>query len=251
MVSTAAEAGFGAVGLRLEPAIPEEARFPMLGGAAMMKETKRRLRDTGLRVLDAEVFRLISGQSFNRYRPALEACAELGVSELLTTCNIKDRSEAADLLTEACDVANEYGLNINIEFMPWQALNDLKTAIELLRSVDRENGVLLVDTLHVHRSNVPLEELAAVDPARMRYIQICDATTPPPDFDTMLFQARFERLMPGDGVIPLQSYLEVLPKTLPVSAEVPMRTRLAEIGPLALAKEAYVKTRQALDQADW
>lgn len=251
LVDIAASAGFGAVGMRLEPAMAEEARFPMLAGSPMLKETKRRLKDTGLKVLDAEVFRLIPGLSFDRYRPALEACAELGVGDLLTTCNVPDLSEAVDLLVEACDIAGQYGLNLNIEFMPWLAVNDIRKALRLILEANRKNAAILVDTMHVHRSNVPSEELAAIEPRHMRYIQICDATPPPGDFDTMLFQARFERLMPGDGVIPLQSYLEVLPKSLPVSAETPMRTRLAKIGPLALAKEAYAKTRKVLDDAGW
>lgn len=251
VVEAAAFAGFDAVGLRLEPATPSEERFPMLGRAAMMRETKARLAATGLKVLDIEVFRLASGMSFARYLPALEAAAELGATELLTTCDVADESEACDLLSEACQIAGRLGLFVNLEFMPWQAVNDLAKATSLVSRVNDSHGVLLVDTLHVHRSKVGLDELEAIKPTTIRYIQLCDAPVPPPDFETMLFQARFERALPGQGVIPLKAYLERLPKGIPVSAEIPMRKQLEQSGPKAFAIEVAKSCRGALRTAGW
>jgi hypothetical protein len=73
MMEAAAAAGFDAVGLRFEPATPEEERFPMLCGSTMMRETLALLKATGLSVLDVEVFRLTSGMSFD-YRDVRRPC---------------------------------------------------------------------------------------------------------------------------------------------------------------------------------
>lgn len=251
LVEAAASAGFDAVGLRLEPATPQDTRFPMQSGSPMMRETKARLADTGLKVLDIEVFRLVSGMSFERYLPALEAAAELGGIDLLTTCDVADEAEAVDLMSEACRITAPLGLFVNLEFMPWIAVNDLARARSIVAKVNDPNGVFLLDTLHIHRSKVPVDQLSAVRSGETRYIQLCDATIPPLDFETMLFQARFERLMPGEGVIPISDYLARLPKGMPVSAEVPMRGRMQEVGPKALAAQAAQTCRAALDAAGW
>jgi len=250
MIEAGAAAGFDCVGIRLEPALADEARFPVTPGSPMMREIAARLDATGLRLLDVEVFRLISGLRFARYRGVLEACAALDARELLVTCDVADEGEAADLLADAADVAAEYGLFVNLEFMPFQAVRTLDIASRLVARADRPNAAVLIDALHVHRAGVSVANLAAFDKRRMRYIQLCDGTAPPPDFDTTLFQARYERLMPGEGVLPLRDYLRALPRDCPLSLEVPMRGRLAEIGALELAQQAMRTTRALLAALD-
>ena len=57
-MSCAADAGYGYVGLRLLPATAEEVQHPMVGDTPLVRETARRLADTGVRALDIEIFRL-------------------------------------------------------------------------------------------------------------------------------------------------------------------------------------------------
>jgi sugar phosphate isomerase/epimerase len=252
LVTVASAAGFQAIGLRLAPLTPEEVLAPMLGGdRPLMRETKSLLRGTGLQVLDVEIFRLAPAMAFDRYRGALEGCAEIGARDIIATCNIPDSVEAIASFAEACKVAAEFDLFLNLEFMPWNAINTLDKARAIVEQSRAPNGRLLLDTLHIHRSGTPLDDLLNVDGDDIRYLQICDAGPTPEDFDTMLDQARFERRLPGEGVIPIQEILSRLPKDVPVSVEVPMRSRLAEIGVHALAKLAYEHTRSALLEAGW
>jgi len=58
MVDVAARAGYSHVGLRLEPATPEEHHFPLVADAGLRRQTLARLRDSGVRVLDVEILRL-------------------------------------------------------------------------------------------------------------------------------------------------------------------------------------------------
>ena len=71
-------AGFDCVGLRLIPATPQEVQHPMVGDTPLVRETERRLKDTGLRVLDVEIFRLRPDTVVANYEAALATGARLG-----------------------------------------------------------------------------------------------------------------------------------------------------------------------------
>ena len=57
-VSLAHDAGFDAVGIRAAAIGPTEEEWPMRVGSPMLAETLRRMADTGVRVLDAEIIRI-------------------------------------------------------------------------------------------------------------------------------------------------------------------------------------------------
>lgn len=63
----------------------------------------------------------------------------------------------------------------------------------------------------------------------------------------MFHQARYDRRMPGDGVIRNADYLAALLAGLPISVEVPNSRPLAELGPLAFAKLARRTTLDLLE----
>ena len=71
MVSCAVDAGFDCVGLRLIPATSEEVQRPMVGDTPLVRETERRLKDSGMRVLDVEIFRLRPDTLVADYESAL------------------------------------------------------------------------------------------------------------------------------------------------------------------------------------
>ena len=83
MVSCAAEAGFASIGLRLLPATAEEVQHAIVGDTPLARETARRIADTGLPVLDIEIFRLKPDTIVAVYRAALETGARFGAREVL------------------------------------------------------------------------------------------------------------------------------------------------------------------------
>src|SRR6478736_2642183 len=83
MVECAAEAGYDFVGLRLLPATDHEVRHEIVGDTPMRRETLARLRDTGVRVLDAEILRVKPDTDVAAYAPMLETAAELGARYVL------------------------------------------------------------------------------------------------------------------------------------------------------------------------
>jgi sugar phosphate isomerase/epimerase len=65
-----------------------------------------------------------------------------------------------------------------------------------------------------------------------------------------LHQARAERLMPGDGGLDLVGILSALPRDIPLSLEVPMRTLAKTMPAVERARRILDKTRALLRRLD-
>ncbi len=247
MVEVAARAGYSHVGLRLEPATPEEHHFPLVADAQLRRQTLQRLRDTGTKVLDIEILRLKPDTQVRAFLPVLEAGAEFEASDLLIAGNDPDPVRTADNFAALCELALPFGIHVNLEFMPWTDVRNLAEAWHIVEQAERSNGAVLVDAFHFDRSGSSLQALAAASataPQRLRYAQLCDVVGPrPAEMAEILRQARQERRFPGDGDCDLHGLLKALPSGIPLSLEIPTR-QLMEQG-----VSAYDRARRALDKA--
>ena len=222
LVTCAAEAGYDGVGLRLIPATAEEPQWPTLGDTPMIKETRRRLDDSGLLLLDIEVLRL---RPETRVRADcgvfLETGAYLGATQLLVTGNDPDHSRLTDNLLELADFAGDFGITPNLEPMPWTDVRTLDEGSSIIRRCPTGRAGLLVDALHFDRTPATTADLEAIPRDRINYVQICDGPWPrPTSIDELRYQGRNARLFPGEGTIDLVSMLAALPP-VPVSIEAP------------------------------
>ncbi len=248
MVEVAARAGYSHVGLRLEPATPQEKHFPLVSDADLRRQTAQRLRDTGTKVLDVEILRLKPETRVSDFEALLAVGAEFGASELLVAGNDPDEARQTENFAALCDLAGQYGLHPHLEFMPWTDAKDLRQALRIVENAGRENGCVLVDAFHFNRSGAKLEDLSRLSASSTRYVQLCDVAGPrPDDMEEILRQARNERRFPGDGDCDLLGLLRALPADLPLSLEIPT-VRLLEQGVSALerAQLAIDKTRALL-----
>jgi sugar phosphate isomerase/epimerase len=248
MVEVAARAGYSHVGLRLVPATAEEHHLPLVADAELRRQTMARLRDTGVRVLDVEILRLKPETRVADFEAILAVGAEFGASELLVAGNDADEARMTDHFAALCDLAAGYGLHPHLEFMPWTDAPNLERALRVVKHAGRDNGCVLVDAFHFDRSASSLEDLARVDPARLRYAQLCDVAGPrPADMQEILRQARNERRFPGDGDCDLAGLLHCLPADLPLSLEIPTVQLLQQgVSALQRAQTALDKTRALL-----
>jgi sugar phosphate isomerase/epimerase len=232
LVSLAAAAGFGAVSLRVSPATDGEQPWPVSPGSRMLADTVRRLDDTGLRVLGAEAIRLDGGRG--DWEPVLATAAQLGARYLNAISEDRDLTRLADRFAELTQLALRYGVRPVIEFMSYKPVHTLAAALNI--AALSADGRVLVDALHVQRCGVSLADLAAADPARLSYVQLCDAPReprtglPPPralprgqpvSGGDLALEARARRLLPGQGELPLAGLLGALPSTIPVGVEAP------------------------------
>jgi len=242
LVRTAQANGFDFVGVRLIPGSEQEVRHDMRVGSPMLREVCAVLRDTGLVVLDVEVFRLLPQTDVLAFEPVLAAAQAMGAREALVVGQDPDRGRLAARFGQLCELAARHGVTANLEPLPWADVKTLADAAQVLSRAGCETAGILLDTLHFDRVGGVSRDIAAIDPRWFRYCQLCDAPPErPTDLDTLLFQARCERLMPGDGGIDLRSVIGALPATLPISLEIPMHA-------WARNANAQTRTREMLDR---
>jgi sugar phosphate isomerase/epimerase len=116
-------------------------------------------------------------------------------------------AEVAVSFGDLCDRAGEFGARVHLEFMPGTAIVDLRGALDVIEAADRDNGGVLLDTLHFFLGNPDMRVLAQVPGDRVFAVQVSDA---PAAFDGDYTEATFHRLVPGDGAIDLPAVLGAL-----------------------------------------
>ena len=236
LVSAAAAAGFECVGLRFI-GVPGQVLAPF-----EQRELELRLADTGVKVLDVEIFRLEEATDIAQFEPALALAGRLEASEILVHGADPDERRLADSFARLCELAGKYGLHANVEPMPWV---DVSTVAKAKRMIEGTSGAVLVDALHFYRADHTLEEIRSLDKAKFRYMQLCDAHPGrPTEVHELIRQARGDRLFPGQGALDLRGLLRALPADLPVCVEAPIAGKME---PFERAKQAYVHTRKFLE----
>ncbi len=251
MVSCAAEAGFSHVGIRLLPATATEPQYSIVGDTPLLREVERRLADTGVKVLDVEIFRLKPQTRVTDYEAAIATAARLGASELLVAGNDPDEARLIDSFAAFCVLAQRYGLGAGLEFMPWTDAKDLLQAARIVERAGRDNGSVLIDPFHLSRSHSRIDEISSIPSSAFRFMQFCDVPAKlPPTMDAILAEARGERLFPGEGGLDLLGLLRAVPRDIPISLEVPTLTLARTVNATERARRALAATQRVLAQLE-
>ena len=161
-----------------------------------------------------------------------------------------DLGRSLDQLAFFAEMAAEREMLSTIELCPALTINNLDAALAAVRHVGRRDFSLLLDTMHLGRSGATAAEVAALDPALIGYVQLCDAPRIPrePDY---LKEATFERMVPGEGEMPLPAYLAALPPGRTISLEVPLSSQAeAGIGPEIRLRRCLEAARRLLAEAE-
>ena len=248
-VDLAEKHGLDTIGIRLLPAAPGTTAYPLHEDDAALDTLIRRLDDSPIDVFDLEIIRLGADFDSKSYVPLLEAGARLGVKAVLVGGDDRDRSRLTDSYARLAELCAQYGIVASLEFMPWTAVPDAATAVEIVSQADGPARSVLVDGLHVGRSSTTLDDLAAIPREWLHYAQMCDGSVPAPTDDAELIrQAREERLVPGSGGIPLADIWATLPAGLPVSIELPNEPLRRVVGTDAWLARLVAATREVLAQ---
>jgi sugar phosphate isomerase/epimerase len=250
VVEVAARAGYRYVGLRLTRVTPAEPLYDLAHDRALMKATKARLDDTGIEVLDVELFRMDPSLDADSFIPVLEATAELGARNIIAQLPDPDRKRATDRFARLCDLAKPLGIDVSLEFPHWTETGSLAAAAKVLRAVKRSNAGILIDMLHFGRSDSSLDELAKLPREWFRFVHVCDAAKEvPPTMEGIIRTARDERQFPGEGGIDVRGILDCLPQDIPYALEIPRLTLTRAVGPEEVALLALRVSRSYLDGA--
>jgi 2-keto-myo-inositol isomerase len=115
---------------------------------------------------------------------------------------IKD--ESVHVLRELSEVAAPYGVQLAFEFLgfPWCSVRTLEQCWEIVAETDRSNVGLVIDTCHFFAGGSELRTIEGVDPLKIFIFHINDVEDRP--LDTI---EDAHRLLPGEGVIPLDDIL--------------------------------------------
>lgn len=246
-IEVAAEVGYQQVGLRLLPNGAGAIFQPLLDAPEVFRETLARIKDTGVQVYDLEIIRIGDNFDPKDYLRLFDAGRQLGAKAVLIAGDDKDLARLTEGYAKLCEVMRPFGLNADLEFMPWTTVADANTALAVVRGAGNPaNAGILVDGIHFGRSHTSLADIASIPKSLLHYAQLCDAT-PGTNFTEaeMIHTARVERFLPGEpsgGGIDLTGLFAALPRTLPVSVEVPS-PRMAQVGPKAWARQCLDASR--------
>ncbi len=235
-VKISAECGYAKVGLRLLPAAPNEAEYPILTNAIMLRETKAALTDTGVQVADVEIIRITPDFEPKKYLKFLEVAEALDAKHILIAGNDPEQARLMQNFALFCELSKQYGLSCDLEFMPWTDVKNLTQAQYIVEQSGQDNAAVLVDSLHFDRSDSTLEQVKALPASKMNYVQLCDGLAEyDPSDEGLIKIARSNRLVPGQGDIDIVGLIRALPKNLTLAAEVP-NLELAKLPALQRAK---------------
>lgn len=222
MIEMAAEVGYDAVGLRLIKVTDTTPGYPLMNHSTMMKATQAALVNTGIAVHDIEFVRITPDFQVSELEGLLETGARLGAKQIITAPYDPDVGRLASSLASLGEKANDYNLNVVLEFFPWTNVPDLVSAFAVTKDAGDNVGIL-VDTLHFDRSQSTLRQLADIAPHKLPFMHLCDALRHQSyDQDLLLHTAREDRLPPGEGQIDLRAIINAMPPDVPMGLEVPM-----------------------------
>lgn len=240
----AARAGFASIGLRVHPAMAGGVAYPIRTGSGEQRELRAILASEGVRLNEIEFIQLTPGLDIASFAPLFEAGADLGARAVTVSGDDADSKHLAASFAALCDLAGEFGLRVDLEFMRWRVVGTLAQAEAIVRQAGRPNGAVLVDALHLSRSGGVPGDLATLPPDFLRAAQLCDAAPAwPANDEDAIAEAREGRLPPGGGSLPLAALVRALPADATLSVELPMRGLDAR----SRVTIAYAATRRLLD----
>lgn len=238
-IAAAAAAGFDAVGLR----------FTTPPSPADLRRLSRSLADGGLAVLDVEVVRLGGDPAVGVPVDVLvDAARALDAALLLVVSDLDDDERTAEELHAVCDRLGAGRLRAVLEPMAFTGVTTLEHAAAVIARADppgrpgrpgRPGVRLLVDALHLARVGQEPAD-AAAHAGQVGCLQLCDAPAAPPPGGVagLAREARHDRLLPGDGALPLVDLVRALPG-VPVSVEVQSDRLAATTSPEERARLAH------------
>jgi sugar phosphate isomerase/epimerase len=223
--------------------------FSLRDDRALRREMVVAMADRGVSISLGEGFVARPGADLRNSAGDLDIMQELGVTRINMVTMDPDLESSFDQFAALAEMAAARGIECTTEFGPALTTEDLATALKAVRYVNRPDFRLLVDTMHFVRSGGRPEELAALDPDLIGYVQLCDATLKP-RFDTYMEEAMFERIAPGEGELGLLEVVKALPRDRVFGLEIPLRSQAeAGIGPKERLGPCVAAARDLLARA--
>ncbi len=247
-VNLAADLGCQHIGMMLNPMADNPHHYPawsLKNDAGLRRDMIKAMHDRNVSISLGEGFFAIPGRDIRNSAADLELMHELGVKRICTLSVGGEQSFAFDQFALLADMTGALDMELAIEFGPCLGITDLQTAAAAVRHVNKANTKLVIDTMHLYRSGSTAADLVELGLDKIGYVQLCDVpvVSIQPSY---VEEAKYERMVPGTGELPLIDVLKVLPPNIVIGLEVPQRAKaLAGVGPRERLRES-VAAAQAL-----
>lgn len=227
-IELAARLGVPRIGMALSPIVSLPERFApwnLREDAAMLADVRRALDDNGVSVSVGEGFLLMPGAAAASLEADLDRMASLGTPRANLCLVEPDFARGAEQVAVLADLAATRGMGVTLEYLPGLALGNLAAARRMVEAVGKANVSILVDAMHFFRTGSIAADLAALPPTLVGYAQICDVPQVPV-IESYADEARYARLSPGEGELPLADFVRALPAGVTVGLEIPQRDKV-------------------------
>ena len=155
--------------------------FSLADDGALRKEMLAAMTDRGVTVSLGDGFLVLPGAEMGSFRSDLDILAELGAPRINVVSLDGDLHRTFDQFAALAELAAQRDIETLIEPVPGLTIGDLPTGLAALDHIARPDVRLLLDAMHLVRSGSGPRDLAAVDPRRIGYAQLCDAALQPAD----------------------------------------------------------------------
>jgi sugar phosphate isomerase/epimerase len=238
LIDIADQTGFAATSLILNSPSTTMPADPIVVDLELRTAALDRLKQARINILNIECFNLCTDADPKSFHAGLACGFEFGARTASTIVwENGDRSDVLAKLARLCDMAREFGIRINLEFMALsKSMNSLDVALDLVRDCRRKNIGLMVDILHLMRTGGTIDRLREVDPELIGGAQLCDGPLSVTEGD-MLAEAGGNRLVPGQGEFPVREFIDALPQELIIGVEAPQVSLVGRMPPLERARQ--------------
>jgi sugar phosphate isomerase/epimerase len=229
-----------------QPLVP--LGFPpfSLKNPALRKNLLGAMHDRGVTISLGDGFLVLPGADMRNFCSDLDVLAELGVPRINVVSLDPELSRTFDQFAALTELGAQRNIETDVEPVPGLTVGDLPTAVTALEYVGRPDFRLLIDTMHLVRSGSSAADLLALDPEHIGYAQLND-TTLQPRIDNYMEEAMFERMVPGEGELPLHDIVSALPPEIVIELEVPRRSlALAGVSPIDRLRPCVEAARRLL-----
>ena len=190
----------------------------------------------------------------------LPAGAIVGVAETLDAESVNvietfgkkaPTEQVVECFAGVCDRAAARGnWTVHLEFMPFSGIPDLATAWEIVRTANRSNGGVLLDTWHYYRGTPDHELLKTIPGNKVFRVQLADANK---DLNGDLMNDLLHyRKLPGEGDFDLTTVLQILQDTGGLNSLGPeiFADQMDALSAEQATEQAITATRQVLAEAN-
>lgn len=115
--------------------------------------------------------------------------------------------ESVKMLKKMSNIAKKFGVKLGFEFLGFSdcSVNEIERAWKIVQRVSEENVGIIVDTCHFFAGGSRLEQLEKIDPKKILIVHVNDL----PKLNDVKDS---DRVMPGDGILPLKDFFATLRK---------------------------------------